>query len=256
MSTRQNVEFPEQLLELERKAIPFSLISSPSFLKRVQLGENKVSCCRALVSSGGLLSEEDSLRVLRTVNVSPTEVLGSTETGGVATREQKAAAENLWKPLPLVDVSTDEETGCLKVSSAFIEKEFEVMGDLVEFSDAGKFKLLGRGDRVMKVEDKRLSLTEMEQTLEKHPMVEEVGLLPIQTHKSELVAILKLNTEGFSHLAEVGKPALVTELRTYLEKYYDLVLVPRRFRFVEASLRNSQSKIEMGKLQEIFDAHP
>src|SRR5690606_13915344 len=106
----------------------------------------------------------------------PCEILGSTETGGVAWRQQQG--DDGWTALPGVDVALND-AGLLQVTSPWADAGAQVMGDRAELLDAGRFRLLGRADEIVKLEEKRLSLTEMNARLQAHALVAEVRVVPL-----------------------------------------------------------------------------
>ncbi len=54
------------------------------------------------------------------------------------------------------------------------------MGDRVAFRGDGSFELLGRADRVAKIEDKRVSLTEIERRLAEHAYVKDAVAVALE----------------------------------------------------------------------------
>jgi acyl-coenzyme A synthetase/AMP-(fatty) acid ligase len=81
---------------------PVVLVSSPAHLKRMPEALDWAATrgvVRAVFSSGGPLPPEGASDVMRHIGVSPIEVFGSSETGGIAWR-QRAAGDDRWTPLP------------------------------------------------------------------------------------------------------------------------------------------------------------
>ena len=158
-------EYPESLLgDFSAGA---ALVSSPALLKRIgHLSDKASGAWQIVFSSGGLLPDYAAGDALRLLGCCPVEVLGSTETSGVAWRQQdESGAATLWHTLPEVRVRQDEE-GFLEVSSPFTGLSgWHRMGDKVSLATGRSFELLGRGDHIVKIEDKRVSLAEIEQYL-------------------------------------------------------------------------------------------
>ena len=100
----------------------------------------------------------------------PIEVFGSTETGGIAYRQQHSSHE-LWQLFDGVQAELNQE-GCLKLQSPNIaidpdaNNSWYQTADACRFHSATQFELLGRTDRIVKIEEKRISLVEVEQRLE------------------------------------------------------------------------------------------
>jgi acyl-coenzyme A synthetase/AMP-(fatty) acid ligase len=98
------------------------LVTTPVHLKRLA-GSSRLrdlrGVCRAVYSSGGPLDGETAKAVAAELGAAPVEVLGSTETGGIATRRRDVDGE-VWRPLPGVEVRRSEADGRLEVASPFV----------------------------------------------------------------------------------------------------------------------------------------
>ncbi|HEY7885095.1 MAG TPA: AMP-binding protein [Cellvibrionaceae bacterium] len=237
-------QYPEELAALAARFGPLVLVSSPTHLSR--LPESPAFCQQAhqlaaIFSSGGLLQAAAATALKQVCAASVIEVLGSTETGGVGWRDQAIDAH--WQPLPEVNVSVDADSGCLAVLSPHLgsDRAF-VMGDKVSFTDAGRFVLAGRADTVVKVEGKRLSLTEMQQRLAEHPWVTDARLAVVQGKRDEVGAVVVLTAPGRAQLG-AGKRALNEALRTHLSAFFERPLLPRRWRYVDLFPHNAQGKV-------------
>src|SRR5690606_772077 len=146
----------------------------------------------------------------------------------------------------------DPHSGCLSVWSRHLGTQAPfVMGDKVAFEADGRFQLRGRADQVVKVEGKRLSLTEMEQRLHEHPMVAEARLAVVRTRRDQVGAVLLLTPAGEEQLAR-GKRVLNDKLREHLQAYFERPLLPRRWRYVQVLPRNPQGKVLAADIQTLL----
>lgn len=249
----ESCQYPEELAALAGAHAPVVLVSSPTHLARLPASPafaGGTKALQAIFSSGGLLPTDAALALHRLTGVGVVEVLGSTETGGVAWRVQSQGS--LWQPLPGVQVAADDQSGCLSVWSRHLGSSAPfVMGDKVAFEGEGRFQLRGRADQVVKVEGKRLSLTEMEQRLAEHPLVAEVRLAVVRTRRDQVGAVLVLTPAGEAQLA-LGKRALNDKLREHLQAYFERPLLPRRWRYVPALPRNPQGKVLAADIQALL----
>src|SRR5690625_5781917 len=75
------------------------------------------------------------------------------------------------------------------------------MGDRVQLLDDGGFILLGRADRIVKVEGKRLSLTEMQRHLEAHGAIAEARIILVKGRREQLAVVATLTEAGQAQLA-------------------------------------------------------
>jgi len=245
-------QYPEQLIAEAMCHKRVALISSPSQLKRfppaIDLAAAQ-SHIAAVFSSGGLLPQEAAQDWHSRSGQAPIEVLGSTETGGVAWRCQ-TTEDALWQPLPTVQVTTDAEQN-LRVQSPFTGMNNPLaMGDRAVIQVDGRFQLLGRADRLVKIEEKRLSLDDMEQRLLSFPLIDEVRVLVLPSGRLGVAATLKV--DGKEILNTQGKQALTQQLRNHLSQYFERVLLPRKWRFPAQLPADAQGKTSQAALVALF----
>ncbi|MCA3011362.1 MAG: acyl-CoA synthetase, partial [Myxococcaceae bacterium] len=217
------VATPEALEAALRRGGVSALVTVPAHLKRLP-GEGRWPCELARVfSSGGPLPEEAALRCLRVLGTPATEVYGSTETGGIAWRTHPARA---WRPLPGVTWRADAE-GRLAVRSPFLPSaDWFVTSDLVE-PDEGSFRLVGRADRVAKLEEKRVSLGAIEAALRGGGLCDDARAVVLQGPRAEIGVVCLPSAAARA----LPRKALIERLRESLEGRVDRVALPRRFRF-------------------------
>jgi acyl-coenzyme A synthetase/AMP-(fatty) acid ligase len=257
---------PEELLPRMVETGDCILASSPVHLKRMNAtGKLKrvASSCRAIFSSGGALAPGIARGVAIAMGAAPIEILGSTETGGVAMRQRSGKSE-AWLPFPNVCVQREKSGERLVVTSPFVsegdrvgaERRRFTMGDRVELRSDGTFLLFGRADRIVKVGEKRLSLPDMERDLESHPRVEEAALVVLDRGAEQRVhAVVVLDEAGQKQIHAEGRQRMGESLSRHLSARWDLVLLPRVWRYVDALPRDSQGKLPRSRLQALFDTH-
>ncbi len=235
------------------------LVSSPAHLARLpELIDLTHLATPALVfSSGGPLSASTAETFNRAWGAAPIEVFGSTESGGVAWRSQ-ADGNLAWSPLPGV-LATRESDGALSVRSPFLGDDAPLrMEDAVELLPDGRFLLQGRLDRIVKIEEKRLSLPEMEARLAAHPLVKEAAVVPLTGsggRRTLIGALIVPSAEGAA-LLKSGQRTVTSALATHLSATYDHVLLPRRWRFAPSLPTDERGKLPQAALAAHFTDSP
>jgi acyl-coenzyme A synthetase/AMP-(fatty) acid ligase len=158
------------LLNIEPNTV---VVTTPLYIKALlQLEETRDLQDVVFISSTAPLEKSDAKKFIEKFNTNLYQLFGSTETGGIAYKEQ---AEEFWTPIPSVEVSADEE-GLLKIKSPFTSKLVYENGfrdtlgiirscDYVEFKEK-KFKIIGRNTQIFKVGGKRYSTLHVEEILE------------------------------------------------------------------------------------------
>ncbi|WP_019449371.1 AMP-binding protein [Cupriavidus sp. BIS7] len=233
---------------------PAVLVSSPAHLKRMPEALDWRAArdvVRAVFSSGGPLPAEAASDVLRHIGLSPIEVFGSSETGGIAWR-QRATRDDRWTPLP--GVAWRLEDGFLAVRSGHLADDgWQVCADRALPASDGGFVLAGRADRIVKIEEKRVSLSAIEQRLALSPLVREARALVIDTAVGTRVgAVVVLGDEGQAMRDGAGRQAVIATLRRHLADSVDPVALPRRWDFPAALPCNAQGKTTEAMLRELF----
>jgi Acyl-coenzyme A synthetases/AMP-(fatty) acid ligases len=248
-----SMEYPEQITETAKQVSAFTLISTPAFLKRNSPVEKSIQNCQAVFSSGGLLSFEAATMTQQIYGVAPIEVYGSTESGGVGYRERVTDDQD-WQTFSVVNISKNENDQLI-VESPYIDEGSLAMGDRVEFTTNG-FKLLGRVDDVVKIEDKRVSLSEMNARLLSSGFIKEaISIALEESGRQQVASVVVLSLAGEKLLHEKGSRALVNEIRTYLKNYFEAVVVPKKFRILDKLPYNEQSKLVKSELIGYFHEH-
>lgn len=230
---------------------PFIFISSPAFFKRLDSSMPMPANLKCIFSSGGMLLKETSDVAKTCLSSRPIEVLGSTETGGVAFRVQETNNE-AWTTFNDVLVNQSEK-GCLRVESPYIfDGEFE-MADLAKLNSDGTFTLQGRADRIVKIEEKRVSLQEIENAFLVDELVSECAVVALDTRgRQQTAAVVVLSEQGERWFSKISKSAANNYFRSNLSKSFELVTVPRRFRFVKKIPVNSQGKTVLSEVEGMF----
>ncbi|WP_044043775.1 AMP-binding protein [Caballeronia insecticola] len=230
------------------------MVSSPAQLARwaALAGFAQLSPApRVFFSSGGPLAADAAHDYARVFGASPVEIYGSTETGGIAWRRQNEAAA--WLPLQGVDVRRADD-GALEVRSPHLSHAgWHRTDDAILFDDDGRFRLQGRLDRVIKLDGKRVSLPEMEARLALHPYVAQACVVPLAGASRERAgAVVALSDAGSAALRDEGRVALAKTLRRHLAAYFDVVLLPRRWRFRIALPFDARGKLPAAAVAAAF----
>ena len=228
-------------------------MSSPALLKRIGHLPSGASGWRAVFSSGGLLPADAAADATRVLGTCPIEVLGSTETSGVAWRRQTSAAATTFTAMPRVETRAGEDQ-LLEASSPFSgQPGWLTMGDQVTFAGPGQFVLSGRGDHLAKIEDKRVSLAEIERYLCESEWIEEAAAVALDDGGRQYVGVVvQLNAVGAAELAHRGRRALNQALKAALRTRIEPIALPRKFRYVDTMPVDAQGKRQRAALEDLF----
>lgn len=233
---------------------PHAWIASPAHLKRLSDSERWApgrDRLRAVFSSGGPLPADAVDDCRRLLGQAPIEVYGSTETGGVAWRQRGAGAHGAWTPLPGVAVRVVDER--LQVASPHLaEPGWHVTADRVR-AVGDDFELIGRTDRIVKIEEKRVSLAAMESALVASGWVSEARVLTLPGARLLTAVVAVPNAAGWEIVDREGKRALNERLRAALASAVEASVLPRRWRHRWALPQDAQGKTTELALRALFD---
>ncbi len=248
---RKRVEFPSEFEKLTDTS--YVLVSTPAFLKRTVEVLDKLDMKDIFISvSGGAVSEELAVSTEKLFGFCPMEGYGSTETSGVAYRQQSRDGL-IWTPYDCVKIWVGED-GCLNVISPFIKDPAGVAtADLVEIYEDGRFLLKGRSDSIVKIEEKRISTTEIENRLLETGLISEVKVVALSNEvRQYLAAAIVLNAEGKKKFENTEKLKINNYFHDFLRKYFENVVIPKKWRFVEKLPSDVQGKVHKLEVMALF----
>lgn len=244
------IYYTEQLAALDRQ-FRYVVISSPAFLKRFdyQLALPPVA---VLFSAGGALPWEYAAQVKTHLGIWPDEIYGSTETGVIAwcSRQQ---TDSIWQSFSSVKITSEDE--CFRVISPLIDNPNGLLlDDVLHFDDTGSFRINGRRDRIVKIEEKRISLSEIEWRLMSLSGIRDAAALPVfRGSRQRIGVLLVLEEETRQEWEQSGGKALEATWRRSLLSWLEPVAVPRHWRVIDEIPVNSMNKRVYAQLQELFD---
>lgn len=223
------------------------LVSTPAQLRAFDvLAPDSLTPLRRVFSSGAALpSDVASLardRFARPV----TEILGSTETGGVAWRVHDRV-DPPFRPLAGVSIHADGD-GRMLVDSPFLPPDAPrpwPADDRIALGDDG-FVHLGRLDDVVKIAGRRVALGDVERRVRAIAGISDVAVLslPAPDGRGEMLAL-------------VVAGAIATEvIRTELARFFDAVVVPRKIVCVDRLPREDTGKLVRSRLLALLQQSP
>ena len=229
--------FPGEIARVAKKYKSTILASVPAHYRALR--ERKLQL-RLAVSSAGMLDAADNAAFSRHNKNGVVEVYGSTETGGIATRNM-AQGEEFFTPFPTIDWKIREHR--LAVRSPYISPElpideqgFFTTNDRVEAVGATSFSLKGRSDTVTKVGGKRVDLDEIRLLIKQQEGVTDCVALamPESGGREHLIGAL---IQGDAINLEMIKKTLAEALEPYA--------LPRRMKTVTQIPLNTNGKYDM-----------
>ena len=227
------------------------LISSPAFLSRAQslFDYDDFGYHRLISFSAGAPLDAAVSQQFNTVSgIRLIEIYGSTETGALASRFS-ANSVPPWKPLDGVGI--EAEDGLLVAQGPHLPAPgFLKTEDRITIEESG-FQLHGRRDRIAKVADKRVSLTQLESLLRDQDGILDARVM--QLTSGELAAVVRPSESGWSRISSSGKTTFCAALRDTLSGSVERVTTPKRWRLTKRMPTDTQGKLVQSELLSLFD---
>ena len=239
--------YQEQLLTLPH---PVALITTPTFMRMLET-TLAAPVLPFVLSAGGPLSDEAKATLTAWSPSTIYEIYGSTETGVVASRahESNALANAQTPDWTLIDEAMLSETADGWVlTSPLLPTGVMTLDDQLKLTGERTFHLLGRRDRVVKIGEVRLSLTEIERVVER-TLGLVIRALPVVHGERTLIGAVVNEALSPKWTGQLPDRRAVTQA---LHGTLDPLARPRLWRSVPDWPMNAQGKVETQRLLELF----
>jgi uncharacterized membrane protein/acyl-coenzyme A synthetase/AMP-(fatty) acid ligase/3-hydroxymyristoyl/3-hydroxydecanoyl-(acyl carrier protein) dehydratase len=248
---RRRIEFPEEMEKLSDTE--YMIITVPAFLKRaVEMESPSVLKLKSpwIFTSGGAVKFETAKKTNEIFGFWPLEVYGSTETSGIAWRQSVNGQE--WTVFDNAEISQNPD-GCLIIRSPYIKDPagFET-ADMVEILKDGRFLLKGRIDSVVKIEEKRISFTEIENRILQSGLASDVCVISLEDNRQYLAAAVVFNNKGKERFDKLEKIEINKFWREYLLQYFENIVIPKKWRYPETLPLDAQGKKKKEDIELLF----
>lgn len=224
------------------------LITVPTHLRALLEAPIELPSLKLVVCSAAPLEPRDAQAFEDKFGAPVVDVLGSTETGGIASR--RPSQSSVWNPLPGVTARLNTQKK-LAISSPFLNSPGEnwQTEEKATINPDGSFEYLGRADAIVKVGGKRISLKEIEHFTRMLPAVSDCVALsrPAPSLRGQEI-LLVVESQGAAGQG-VEKEAIRKALRQHLERAF----VPRKIRIVTRLPRDDRGKLKRDDLLPLFE---
>lgn len=231
-------------------------VASPAHLKRLDKNSpwEGIAALTSIFSSGSALQQMASHEIYTRSGQQVIEIYGSSETGGIAWRQFDIP----WQLFEGMCLSCTNDgwqlhSPYLQSHPAGKESQLFQLDDHISLQDDGRFILHGRLDRIVKIEEKRLSLSELEQRLTDTPWVKDAFTLSMAKGRDVIGATIVLTDAGLEQLKTVGRNAFISHTRALLLKWFDAVVLPRKWLLLDSIPLTAQGKIDQQLLIMLLD---
>ena len=231
----ERVVYPEDIKDYEK----FVFVSTPSFLEKLAKYNYTFKHNPEMIISAGAKLDDKIFGYLEKISKGVTEIYGSTEAGVVAYRQKHNAKLQFFENVKYINNT---------ISSPYFDEPELELNDELEFFEDG-FIVKGRNDRIVKIQEKRISLDEIERDLNKSNLVEKSYCLKLD---DKLCSAIILNNEGEKLLENFGKLELVKAIKKSAPLN---IITPKKWRFLTNLPTNERGKIDGARVKEWFNTN-
>ena len=238
--------FPQEIISTTNKHKATVLVSVPIHYRALKVDNLSSPSLKVAFSSSGVLNRPDALHFLKKTGLGITEIYGSTETGGIATRCISEYTDS-WKAFDIVNWKLVGSR--LSVKSDFTSPEMErdadgfcLTGDEASKDKDNRFVLLGRADGIVKVAGKRVDLLDVKNKIKTLPTVSDAVVVAIPTEKGRESVIA----------AVVACDLTKTHLKKLFMDMLEPYAVPSRVKIVSSIARTATGKIDRLQIEQFF----
>jgi len=238
--------FPQEIISTINKHKATVLVSVPIHYRALKVNNLSAPSLKIAFSSSGVLNRSDAIHFQKKTGLGITEIYGSTETGGIASRSISEHTES-WKPADVVSWKISGKR--LSIQSAFASPEMErdtdgfcVTGDEVQEEKGNRFVLLGRADGIVKVAGKRVDLLDVQNKILELPPVSDAVVIALPAEKGRESVIAALVAGNLTEM----------QLKKMMQEKLEPYAMPRRIKIVSSIARTATGKIDFHKIEQVF----
>lgn len=231
----ERVVYPEDIKDYEK----FVFVSTPSFLEKLAKYNYTFKHKPEMIISAGAKLDDKIFGYLEKISKGVTEIYGSTEAGVVAYRQKHNAKLQFFENVKYINNT---------ISSPYFDESELELNDELEFFEDG-FIVKGRNDRIVKIQEKRISLDEIERDLNKSNLVKKSYCLKLG---DKLCSAIILNNKGEKLLENFGKLELIKAIKKSAPLN---IITPKKWRFLTNLPTNERGKIDSARVKEWFNTN-
>lgn len=230
-----NVEYPDKF-NIENSL----LVSTPSFLDTVKKNNIILNNAKHIITAGSKLDDSTFEYLEKYSNV--IEIYGSTETGVIAYRNNSKS--KFLTPFKNISIKIQNDSTIIETPYSYENKV--KINDKIELINE-KIFLKNRSDRLLKIQEKRISAEILEKELTTNTFVSENYCFK---HNNKIACLCVLTKEGKDYLLKNGLISTIKVLKNYLRNKFELI--PQKWKFIDIIPKNKTGKIDKYFIERIF----
>lgn len=219
------------------------LVSSPSFLEKIKKYSPVLKKNPKVILSAGDKLNGDVFSYLKGLGIKVFDIYGCSEFGVIGYKtdfEQKYM--HTFKSVELI-----QNNGKIIINSPYFINQKDILSDNAEIQDSKHFLIKERTDRILKIQEKRVSPLEIENILYSTGFVKDAYCFK---YENKLASAVVLNDKGIDGCLNEGKMHFIKMLKAEISKKSDII--PQKWRFLYEIFKTNTGKTDKAKIEKIF----
>lgn len=235
---RKKITFVESLNNLKDFKL-ITLITTPGFLKRIDENSITIDTSWYIVSGTEVLHQDTFDMVKDIFKTEVFEFYGSTETGVVARKIRKEGVS--FKAFDEVDIALSE-SGELMLKALYTNDEYICVGDLAQIKDGVYFTLLGRANDIVKVDGKRIGLSDINIKICENELVKNgATILGKRAERDIVVSFIVPKKADIMNTPYRERTHIIQK---YAYEYFDRGVAPKKVIFLDEIPLSAAGKVD------------
>ncbi len=221
------------------------LITSPSFLETMRKYDVQIEVKPRYIFTAGAKLENETYEYAKSIcSGDVIDIYGSSESGSIGYRKDyKSMRLKLFRGIKILALKDD----CTEILTEYSKENHQIIKDRMElFGD--EIELLGRSDRVLKVQEKRIDANVLESKIKENEYIDDCYCLEFA---GKIATLVILNNLGKEFLLKNGSVELIKSLKNHLKT--DFEKIPQKWKFFDEIPKNIRGKIDKEKIRELFE---
>ncbi len=240
MINLKRINYPEDL-----KIKNAVLITSPSFLETMRKYDVQIEVKPRYIFTAGAKLENETYEYAKSIcSGDVIDIYGSSESGSIGYRKDyKSKRLKLFRGIKILALKDD----CTEILTEYSKENYQIIKDKMKiFGD--EIELVGRSDRVLKVQEKRIDADILENKIKENEYIDDCYCLEFA---GKIATLAILNNLGKEFLLKNSSVELIKSLKNHLSD--DFEKIPQKWKFFDEIPKNIRGKIDKEKIRELFE---
>ncbi|MBS4759375.1 MAG: acyl-CoA synthetase [Clostridium sp.] len=222
-------------------------VSTPSFLEKFEKYDVALNNPPCLILTAGDKLKESTFNYFCNNNVNISDIYGSTETGVIACKFNFNDDMKCYKNVKILSGDNCQ----IIVESPYFMGGKITLGDVIEIKKSNIFSLKKRNDRILKIQEKRISAQEIEECLKKSIYVTDAYCFKYVDKLACAVVLSEQGNNLFCDNYSLAKTEIIKTLKNNVKQISEII--PQKWKFLYEIPKTKTGKTDVKRIQSLFE---